>query len=116
MPKKTKPLSGAPVGNGVIQLGDASPGTEVHTATGVTSDDEVDEIWLWASNTSVADVVLTLEVGGTGVANEIDVTVPANGAVPVLQGHPVNNGIAIAGYAATASVVNVYGFVERNSQ
>jgi hypothetical protein len=108
-------LSGAASGNGVIQVAaTATPGNTVHDAgTAVTNDTEHDELWLWASNTSAADVVLTLEMGGTGAANEIKVTVPGESTVPVLQGHPIANSLNIDAYAATTNVVNVFGFVNR---
>ena len=87
----------------------ATAGTAVHVAHATATD----ELWLWATNTSILPVVLTFEFGGTGVGNEIHVTVGANDAMLVITGIPITNSVTVAAYAATTNVVNVYGYVNR---
>lgn len=104
-------LSGVAAGNLALQITPtATAGTTVHTAVSGTGT-EWDEVWLQASNISGSDVVLTLEFGGTGVANELDFIVPANSTVPILTGHPLQNAAVLAAYAATANVINLFGYV-----
>jgi len=90
----------------------ATPGTAIHTAVNSTS--SIDEIWLYATNTSASDVVLTIEYGGTGVANNIVVTIPKQaGLTLVLPGLLLNNAQVLAAFAGTTNVINVVGYVNR---
>ena len=96
-----------------------SAGTTVH-ATG-TSSSIIDEVWLYAYNSSSAAVVLTIQWGGvTAVDNEIKLTIPAtSGLTLVIPGLTLTGtGSAantIAAYAATTNVVTISGYVNRIS-
>jgi hypothetical protein len=96
-----------------------SAGTTVH-ATG-TSSSIIDEVWLYAYNSSSSAVVLTIQWGGvTAVDNEIKLTIPAtSGLTLVIPGLTLTGtGSAantIAAYAATTNVVTISGYVNRIS-
>lgn len=107
-------LSGSTDGKG-IKLTQTATGTEetIHTAVAGTTAGTYDEVWLWAYNDHTADVVLTLEIGGTtDPDNVVCITVPyQSGLIPVLPGLPLQNGAVIKAFAATANVIMIYGFV-----
>jgi hypothetical protein len=108
-------LSGSTNGRMIQVTGTNSGGANtIHTAVSGTS--SLDEIHLWAVNYHSADVLLTVEYGGTGAANEIDFTIPANvGLVEIVSKLLLQNSLVIKAYAATGSVINVGGYVNRIS-
>ena len=57
-------LSGSTYGAPITVTATASTGTTIH-ATG-TSSSTIDEVWLYANNTSTSPVLLTVQFGGTG--------------------------------------------------
>jgi len=109
-------LSGATTGVPIAVAQTASTGTTIH-ATG-TSSTTFDEIWLYATNTSTAAVVLTIQYGGTATVNQIQQTIPANSGLTLIVPGLVLTGTGSAAntvyaYAGTASVVNISGYVNR---
>jgi hypothetical protein len=96
-----------------------SAGTTIHT-TG-TSSTAIDEVWLYATNSSSLNVVLTIQWGGvTAVDNETKLTIPSNsGLTLVIPGLVLTGtgsaGNVIAAYAATANVITVSGYANRIS-
>jgi hypothetical protein len=90
----------------------SSTGTLVHTAVSGTAD--IDEIILYAVNTSSSDVLLTVEYGGTGTANEVKFTIPGQvGLVDLGAKFVLQNGLVLRAYAGTTNVINVGGYVHR---
>lgn len=110
-------LSGSTNGQPIAVAATATPGTTIHTGSTTTTD--IDEIWLYANNTSTADVKLTVEWGGTATSNQIEVTVPAEGGLMVVAPGLLIKGAATAlivrAFAGTASVINIHGYVNRIS-
>ena len=109
-------LSGASQGLPIAVVATASTGTTIH-ATG-TSSTAFDEIWLYATNTSTAAVVLTIQYGGTATVNQIQQTIPANSGLTLIIPGLVLTGTGSAAntvyaYAGTASVINISGYVNR---
>lgn len=104
------PLSGSTDGRPVKVAATATAGTTIHT-TG----SDIDEVWLWASNTDSVVRKLTIEFGGTTSPDDtIEVSIPAeSGLVLVIPGIPLQNTLVVRAFAATANVVNVVGFVNR---
>ena len=106
-------LSGATTGVPIAVAATASTGTTIH-ATGTSA---IDEVWLYATNTSSAAVVLTIQFGGTATVNQIQQTIPANSGltliIPGLILAPSVSAITVYAYAGTASVVNISGYVNR---
>lgn len=94
-----------------------SAGTTIHT-TG-TSASVIDEVWLYATNSSVANVVLTIQWGGvTSPDNEIKVTIPPTAGLTLVIPGLILTGTGSAGntisaYAGTTNVITVSGYVNR---
>ncbi len=104
-------FSGSTSGAGINLTATSTPGTAIHTAiAGAVS---FDRVWLYVTNTSSSAVVVTIEFGGTSVGFRIVYSVPAQNTALVVPGLLINGGLAVAGFAATGSVVNAIGFVER---
>lgn len=90
----------------------ATPGTIFHTGDAAATD----EIWMWLTNTSAADVEVTIEHAGvTAPDNHIKITVPAKDSVLGVPGIPVRNSKICRAFAAVANVVNMAGYVNRIS-
>ena len=106
-------LSAATTGVPIPVVATASTGTTIH-ATGTSA---IDEIWLYATNTSSSAVVLTIQYGGTATGNQIQQTIPSNsGLTLILPGlilAPSGSAITVYAYAGSASVVNISGYVNR---
>ena len=96
-----------------------SAGTTIH-ATG-TSSSIIDEVWLYAYNSSSSAVVLTVQWGGvTAVDNEIKLSIPATSGLTLVIPGLILTGTGsaantIAAYATTTNVVTVSGYVNRIS-
>jgi len=106
-------LSGSTSGKGVVVVATATAGTLIHTAVAGAS--AIDEIWLYAVNTSTSAVKLTVEYGAaTAPDNNIELTVAAeSGLVLVSPGLILNGGLTVKAFAATASVIVLYGYVNK---
>lgn len=109
-------LSGSSNGQPILVAATSGTGTTIHTAVSGTS--AIDEVWLYAHNTSSSPVLLTVQWGGTTSPNnliEVTVGVEGTGAVLVAPGWLLNNGLVVRAFAGTANVVNVIGYVNRIS-
>lgn len=107
-----RPLSGSTNGRLVAVAATATPGTLLHT--GATGTDDWDEVYLWAANVSTSDVLLTIEHGGTGTANEVKFLIPAQVGLVELGGKlMIQNGLVVRAYAGSANVINISGYVNR---
>jgi hypothetical protein len=107
-------LSGSTNGKGIKVAATSTAGTTIHTAVSGTS--SIDEIWLYANNTSSSAVKLTLEWGeATAPDGNIEISIPAEGAGMVLiaPGIPLQNGLVVKAFAATTNVINIFGYVNR---
>lgn len=105
-------LSGSTNGKPIAVAATATPGTVIHTAVSGTS--SIDEVWLYAVNSSTTAVKLTIEFGGTTTAENIELTVSGeSGLVLVTPGLVLQNGLVIRAFAGTASVINISGYVNR---
>lgn len=107
-------LSGSTNGKGIKVAATATAGTTIHTAVSGTS--SIDEIWLYANNTSASAVKLTLEWGeATAPDGNIEISIPAEGTGMVLiaPGILLQNSLVVKAFAATANVINIFGYVNR---
>lgn len=115
MPTYSKQLlSGSTNGRGILVAQTATAGTLIHTAVSGTS--SFDEVWLYAHNTSGTTVKLTLEWGGVTAPNdhiEINVGSEGTGLILVAPGILLQNSLVIRAFAGTASVLNIFGYVNR---
>lgn len=110
-------LSGSTGGQPIKISANASSGNLIHT-TGISAS-VIDEVWLYATNTSASAVTLTVEYGGvTNPDNRIILSIPAtSGLTLVLPGLTLSGtgsvGREVRVFAGTGSVVNVVGYVNR---
>jgi hypothetical protein len=106
-------LSGSTNGKQIKVTQTATAGTTIHTAVSGTSD--LDEIWLYAVNSSASPVKLTIEWGeATAPDGNIEVLVPAeDGYMLVAPGLLLQNGLVVKAFAATADVILINGYVNR---
>jgi hypothetical protein len=110
-------LSGSTGGRLIEVAATSTPGTTIH-ATG-TSATVIDEIWLYAVNSSGTDDKLTIEFGGTTANDDlIEFTVKAESGLYLIVPGLVLTGDGssartITAFAATTNVINIGGFVNR---
>lgn len=107
-------LSGSTNGKAIKVAATATPGTTIHTAVSGTS--SIDEIWLYAHNTSSASVKLTLEWGEATAPDgniEINIGAEGTGAILITPGFLLQNGLVVKAFASTANVINIFGYVNR---
>jgi hypothetical protein len=109
------PLSGSTHGRQILVAATATAGTIIHTAvSGTTS---LDEIWLYAVNTSTTARKLTIEYGGvSNPGDHIELTVGGeSGLILVAPGLVLRNGLVVRAFAAAANVIAISGYVNRIS-
>lgn len=112
-------LSGSTQGKGIKVVQTASTGTTIH-ATG-TSSSIIDEIWLYAYNSSTGPIALTIQFGGTtAVDNDIKIDIPATSGLTLVVPGLILTGTGAAAntvyaYASTTNVVTISGYVNRIS-
>ena len=109
------PLSGSTNGRQIAVAATATAGTLIHTAVSGTS--SLDEIWIYAVNSSTSAVKLTLEWGGTTAnTDHIELTITGeSGLVLVTPGLILQNGLVVRAFAGTTNVINLSGYVNRLS-
>ena len=108
------PLSGSTDGRPVKVVATATAGTVIHT--GSTTATTIDEVWLYATNTSAADVKLTLEWGGVSSPDDlIEQTITTEaGLVLIAPGLLVkgnSSALIVRAFAATANVITISGYI-----
>ena len=106
-------LSGSTKGTSILVAATATLGTTVHTAVSGTSD--LDEIYLYAVNSSSSAVKLTIEWGeATAPDGNIEYTVPAeDGLHLIVPGLLLQNSLVVTAFAGTTNVITIHGFVNR---
>ena len=106
-------LTGSTNGRGIKIGATSTPGTTVHTAVSGTTSGTYDEVWLYLYNSHTADVLCTVEFGGTTAPDDnIVQTVPyKQGAFLVIPGWILQNAVVVKVFAGTTNVIVAYGFV-----
>ena len=104
-------LSGSTSGKQIKVAATATAGTTIHTAHATS----LDEIWLWAVNSSTTAVKITVEWGdATAPDGNIEVTVPGeSGYLLVVPGLVLTGSLVVKAFAGTANVLLVNGYVNR---
>ena len=104
-------LSGSTSGKQIKVAATATAGTTIHTAHATS----LDEIWLWAVNSSTTAVKLTVEWGeATAPDGNIEVTVPGeSGYLLVVPGLVLTGSLVVKAFAGTTNVLLVNGYVNR---
>lgn len=112
-------LSGSTEGKAIKVAATASTGTTIH-ATG-TSSSIIDEVWLYAYNSSTGPVTLTIQYGGTtAVDNDIRLDIPPTSGLTLIVPGLILTGTGsvantIYAYAGTTNVITISGYVNRIS-
>lgn len=107
-----RPLSASVDGRGIKVTTNATPGTLIHTAVSGALAGTCDEIWLWAYNADLANVVVFVEWGEIDLVRKT--TIPLqSGLVPLIPGLILQNGQTVRVYASAANVIKIDGFVNR---
>lgn len=111
-------LSGSTDGRSIKITATATAGTLLHT--GSTTAADLDEIWLWAVNSSLAATKLTLEWGGVTVPDDlIELTIPSeSGLIQITPGILIKgnaSALIVRAFVGVTNVINIHGFVNRIS-
>jgi hypothetical protein len=111
-----QPAGTTGTGLGVKVAATATAGTAIHTASTTTT--TIDEIWLYAVNSSTSSVKLTIEWGQADAPDgNIEVTVlPEAGLVTIIPGLLLQGNATakvVRAFAGTADVIVLHGFVNR---
>ena len=111
-----QPAGTTGTGLGVKVAATATAGTAIHTASTTTT--TIDEIWLYAVNSSTSSVKLTIEWGeATAPDGNIEVTIlPEAGLVTIIPGLLLQGNATakvVRAFAGTANVIVLHGFVNR---
>jgi len=103
-------------GLGTLVVATATAGTVIHTCSNVAT--HIDELWLYAYNNHSSSVLLTVEFGGVTAPKDVIKSTLAvqSGLVLicaglVLQGN--TSPVVVRAFAATASQVSIFGYVNR---
>jgi len=104
-------LSGSTNGKQIKVAATATAGTTIHTAHATA----LDEIWIYAVNSSASSVKLTIEYGeATAPDGNIEVTVlPEAGLVTIIPGLILTNSLVVKAFAGTTNVIMLSGYVNR---
>jgi hypothetical protein len=111
-----QPAGTTGTGLGIKVAATATAGTAIHTAS--TAPATIDEVWLYAVNSSTSSVKLTIEWGeATAPDGNIEVTVlPEAGLVTVIPGLLLQGNATakvVRAFAGTTNVIVLHGFVNR---
>ena len=103
-------------GKAILVVQTVTAGTLIHTGPSLAT--TIDEVWLYAVNSSASSVKLTIEWGEATAPNgNIEVTVqPEAGLVTVIPGLLIVGNatpLVVKAFAATASVICIHGFVNQ---
>jgi len=109
-------LSASTDGRAIKVAATSSSGTTIHTGSATAT--TIDEVWLYAYNSSASAVVLTIQWGGTtSVDDDIKLSIPVtSGLTLVVPGLLIKGNatpLVVRAYAATTNVVTVSGYVNR---
>lgn len=107
-------LSGSTNGKAIKVVATATAGTTIHTA--VSGSSSLDEVWLYAHNSSASSVKLTLEWGEATAPDgniEINIGAEGTGLVLVAPGILLQNSLVVKAFAGTANVITLTGYANR---
>ena len=118
MPTMSKEiLSASTNGKGIKVAATGTQGTLIHTATTGGSNTDIDEVFIYASNPTSTQRLLTIEFGGATVPDDqIAVQVPAHTTMLVVPGLIMRAGLELRAFCSDNSSVTLHGFVNRIDQ
>ena len=107
-------LSASTNGRNVTVVQTATAGTTVHQAGAGSDSGAIDEVWLYATNIDTAQIELTLEWGDAAATDNIKITIPPkSGLTLVSPGIILTGGLYVKAFAAVASKILLFGYVNR---
>lgn len=99
-------------GRGIKVVQTATTGTTIHTCGTASTTTDFDEIWIYAVNTSVTTVKLTIEFGNASTDDNIEASIYGeSGLVLVIPGLILQNSLVVKAFAGTANVIILHGYV-----
>jgi len=105
-------LSSSTDGQPILITATESPGNLVHTASAT----EIDEIWIYLSNSSNTPIIVTIQWGLTTTVGSIIQSVPGQaGLYLAVPGLVLTNNSIVRAFASLSDVITVLGFVNRIS-
>lgn len=107
-------LSGSTNGRAIVVDADATPGTLIHAASATAG--VIDEVWLYASNKSTDEQVLTIEFGDDDPDENLVVALPSvaePALVVVIPGIPITGGLEVRAFSTDEDAVAIVGYVNR---
>ena len=118
MPTMSKEiLSASTNGKGIKVAATSTSGTLIHTATTGGSNTDIDEVFIYASNPTSTQRLLTIEFGGATVPDDqIAVQVPAHTTMLVVPGLIMRAGLELRAFCSDSASVTLHGFVNRIDQ
>lgn len=107
-------LSESTNGKAITVAATATPGTLIHTAqSGIAG---LDEVWLYATNSSATSEVVTVEFGGSSSAENIALEIPPqSGLVLLVPGLCINNSLEVRAFSENGTSINISGYINRLS-
>mgnify|MGYP003122472678 FL=1 len=106
-------LSGSTDGRPLALAVDSGTYTTVHTVTSTAADFE--EVWIWLSNISASQEIVTIAFGGTADGDKIKVKVPAESTVLAVPGWTIqgnaSTAVVVTAASVTANKVNATGYI-----
>lgn len=112
-------LSASTDGKGIKLTGATTTASVlIHTATSNATSGATgvwDEIWIWGFNSSSSALTVTVEFGAAAAPdNNIIQTLPAqSGAILVVPGLVLQNSKAVNGFAQSANMITLMGYVNQ---
>ena len=103
-------------GLGTLVVATATAGTAIHTASSTAT--TIDELWLYAYNNHSSDILLTIEFGGVTAPKDVikQTVITQGGLVLVVPGFIIQGNATakiVRAFAATASQISIFGYVNR---
>ena len=108
-------LSASTDGRGIAVAANSSAGTTIHTGSATAT--TLDEVWLYAVNSDTSDIKLTLEWGGAGLADPIEVTITAEAGLTLVAPGLLIKGngtpLVVRAWASVGSDIIIHGYVNQ---
>ncbi len=106
-------LSGSTAGQPVL-VASSTVDQTIHTA--VNSASQIDEIWLWATNSTNVPTTCAIGFGSTAAKDRVSISVPAvAGPLLAIPGLTLSSGV-VSALAANSSAISLVGYVNRIAQ
>ena len=110
-------LSASTDGRGINVAGTSSGNSATTIHTGSSTATTIDEIWMYAVNSHTADIKLTLEWGGGGLADPIEITIVTEAGLTLVAPGLLIKGnstpLVVKAFTPTTNKVFLHGYVNR---